>query len=108
MRVTFVYPGIGICGFKNSDYPTDGERNWISHGIASVATAISDQVDVDLIDLRDLNNWDEFRKQLEVADALARLRDHGLLAGDGRQRQAGAHHLAAPLPIRTVDDDHAL
>lgn len=71
MKITFVYPGIGICGFKGSDYPKDGEYAWISHGIASVATAISSQADVELIDLRDFNDWDEFSGWLIGSDYFA-------------------------------------
>lgn len=68
MKMTFIYPGIGICGFEGSDYPKDGEYAWISHGIASVATHVAKQADIDFIDLRRLSGWDHFLERVEESD----------------------------------------
>lgn len=62
MKITFVYPAIGISGFNDHTYKYGGETAWISHGLAAVATAASAVATVDLIDMRRLTSWDEFRK----------------------------------------------
>jgi anaerobic magnesium-protoporphyrin IX monomethyl ester cyclase len=60
LKVTLVYTGIGICGFKGEN-ADDRERHHIGHGIASVGASVKKAgYDVNLIDLRTLSGWDEF------------------------------------------------
>ncbi len=63
MKVTLIYPGIGIKGFgKTKLFPLDGELQWIQHGIASIgAYAKREGYEVDLIDMRTLNSWEHFK-----------------------------------------------
>ena len=69
MKVTLVYPGIGICGFSNEN-TDDRERHHIGHGIASVgASAKAAGYDVNLIDLRTLTGWEEFEAKIKADPA---------------------------------------
>ena len=60
MKVTFIYPAIGISGFNADSIRYGGEACWISHGLGLVATQAATIAEVDLIDLRRLNSWEEF------------------------------------------------
>jgi len=65
MKVTLIFPAIGIIGFGCKDYYS-GEVSWINHGLASIgATLKKDGHDVDLIDLRRLDGWGEFAKKIK-------------------------------------------
>lgn len=62
MKVTLIYPGIGITGFgKTKIFPLNGELQWIQHGLASIgAYAKREGYEVDLIDMRTLDSWEHF------------------------------------------------
>ena len=63
MRTTLIYAGIAGKGFNSLKQGMDS--GWISHGLASLsAYARTHGFDVDLIDLRALNDWDHFRQEV--------------------------------------------
>jgi radical SAM superfamily enzyme YgiQ (UPF0313 family) len=63
MHVSLIYPGIAGYGF--SSLGQGMEAGWVSHGLAHLSSAAKAQgFDVDLIDLRALSGWDEFREEL--------------------------------------------
>jgi anaerobic magnesium-protoporphyrin IX monomethyl ester cyclase len=65
MKTTLVYPGIAGYGFKSVGKGM--EAGWISHGLAYLSAAAKAKgFDVDLIDLRALEGWEQFRS--EIAD----------------------------------------
>ena len=64
MKVTFIYPAIGISGFGGDVAKYGGEVCWISHGLGLVATQASRFADVDILDMRRLNNWKELEDSL--------------------------------------------
>ncbi|MDH7489079.1 MAG: radical SAM protein [Anaerolineae bacterium] len=63
MRTTLVYPGIAGYGF---DCLGQGmEAGWVSHGLAHISAAAKAQgFEIDLIDLRALKGWDDFRAEI--------------------------------------------
>lgn len=63
MKTTLVYPGIAGYGF---DCLGQGmEAGWVSHGLAHISAAAKAQgFDIDLIDLRALKGWDDFRAEI--------------------------------------------
>lgn len=63
MKTTLVYPGIAGYGF---DCLGKGmEAGWVSHGLAHIsASAKAAGFEIDLIDLRALKGWDQFRSEL--------------------------------------------
>ena len=63
MRITLIYPGIAGYGFKSLGQGM--EAGWVSHGLAHLSSAAKAQgFEIDLIDLRALSGWDEFREEL--------------------------------------------
>jgi len=64
MKITLIYPGIGIAGFgKTKQFPLNGELQWIQHGLASIGVyAKREGHEVDLIDMRTLDSWEQFEK----------------------------------------------
>jgi radical SAM superfamily enzyme YgiQ (UPF0313 family) len=63
MKTTLIYPGIAGYGF--SSLGKGMEAGWVSHGLAHLSSAAKAQgFPVDLIDLRALSGWDEFREEL--------------------------------------------
>jgi len=63
MNVTLLYPGIAGYGF--SSLGQGMEAGWVSHGLAHLSSAAKAQgFAIDLIDLRALAGWDEFREEL--------------------------------------------
>jgi len=63
MKTTLVYPGIAGYGF--SSLGRGMEAGWVSHGLAHLSSAAKVQGhEIDLIDLRALSGWDEFRQEL--------------------------------------------
>jgi radical SAM superfamily enzyme YgiQ (UPF0313 family) len=63
MRTTLIYPGIAGYGFKSLGQGM--EAGWVSHGLAHLSSVAKFQgFDIDLIDLRALSGWDEFREEL--------------------------------------------
>ena len=63
MKTTLIYPGIAGYGFDSLG--SGMEAGWVSHGLAHLSSAAKAQgFDVDLIDLRALSGWDEFREEL--------------------------------------------
>jgi len=61
-KVVLVFPGIGLCGFGNK---TSGsaEMHRIHHGVCSIgASAKKAGYDVELIDMRKLASWEDFKK----------------------------------------------
>jgi anaerobic magnesium-protoporphyrin IX monomethyl ester cyclase len=63
MRNTLIYPGIAGYGFKSLGQGM--EAGWVSHGLAHLSSAAKAQgFEIDLIDLRALSGWDEFREEL--------------------------------------------
>jgi radical SAM superfamily enzyme YgiQ (UPF0313 family) len=64
MRITLIYPGIAGYGFKSLGQGM--EAGWVSHGLAHLSSAAKAQgFEIDLIDLRALSGWDEFREELQ-------------------------------------------
>ncbi len=64
MKTTLIYAGIAGYGFESLGKGM--EAGWINHGLAQLsACAKAEGFEVDLIDLRGLKNWDEFRTELE-------------------------------------------
>lgn len=63
MKTTLVYPGIAGYGF---DCLGKGmEAGWVSHGLAHISAAAKARgFDIDLIDLRALKGWDDFRAEI--------------------------------------------
>ena len=65
MKTTLIYAGIAGYGFKSLGKGM--EAGWINHGLAQLsACAKAEGFEVDLIDLRGLTGWDEFRAELEL------------------------------------------
>lgn len=63
LKATLVYPGIAGRGWNSLKQGMDA--GWISHGLASLSAAAKAQgFEVDLIDLRALSGWDQFREVL--------------------------------------------
>ena len=63
MKVTLVYVGIGVAGFNANRPLGEREGGWVPHGIASVAaSAQAAGYRVDMVDLRQLGGWEDFRK----------------------------------------------
>ncbi len=64
MKTTLIYAGIAGYGFKSLGKGM--EAGWISHGLAHLSSAAKAKgFEVDLIDLRGLTGWDEFRAEVE-------------------------------------------
>ncbi|MBW1673796.1 MAG: cobalamin-dependent protein, partial [Deltaproteobacteria bacterium] len=62
MKVTLIYPAIGITGFGCKEI-TSGEVTWINHGLASIGAVLKEAGhDVYLIDMRRLSGWEQFDK----------------------------------------------
>lgn len=63
MNTTLIYPGIAGYGFGSLGRGM--EAGWVSHGLAHLSSAAKAQAfAVDLIDLRALSGWDQFRDEL--------------------------------------------
>lgn len=63
MKTSLIYPGIAGYGFNSLGKGM--EAGWVSHGLAHLSSAAKAQgFDIDLIDLRALSGWDEFREEL--------------------------------------------
>ena len=63
MKTTLVYPGIAGYGFGSLGKGM--EAGWVSHGLAHISSAAKAQgFDINLIDLRALSGWDQFREEL--------------------------------------------
>ncbi len=64
MKTTLIYAGIAGYGFESLGKGM--EAGWINHGLAQLsACAKAEGFEIDLIDLRGLKGWDEFRAELE-------------------------------------------
>lgn len=67
IKTTLVYPGIAGYGFNS--LKRGMEAGWISHGLARLgAAAKAEGFEVNLIDLRALSGWDQFREVLAERD----------------------------------------
>jgi len=67
IKTTLVYPGIAGYGFNS--LKRGMEAGWISHGLARLGAAAKAQgFEVNLIDLRALSGWDQFREVLAERD----------------------------------------
>jgi len=65
MRITLIFPAIGITGFGCKDYYS-GEVSWIHHGLASIGASLKKSGhEVDLIDLRRLDGWQQYEDELK-------------------------------------------
>jgi radical SAM superfamily enzyme YgiQ (UPF0313 family) len=63
MKTSLIYPGISGYGFNSLGKGM--EAGWVSHGLAHLSSAAQAQgFAIDLIDLRALSGWDEFRQEL--------------------------------------------
>lgn len=62
MRISLIYAGIAGKGFGSLKQGMDS--GWISHGLASLSAYAKSQGfdDINLIDLRALDDWDDFRR----------------------------------------------
>lgn len=63
MKVTLIYVGIGVAGFNNNRQSGDREGSWIAHGIASIGAQLDN---VNLIDMRQLNSFDDLELNADV------------------------------------------
>jgi len=65
MKVSLVYPGIAGKGFDSIGQGMDS--GWISHGLA-ILSACAKQAshEINLIDLRALKSWEQFRDEIEA------------------------------------------
>jgi len=69
-NVAIVYPSYQA--FKSKTKSLEWDVRWIQHGIASIiAYAKKEGIDVDLIDLRRLNDWDDFSSRIANYDIVA-------------------------------------
>lgn len=60
-EITFIYPGITTCGFGSFDRRMDSL--WISHGLCYLSAVLKKKgYEVNLIDLRTLSGWPEFKR----------------------------------------------
>ena len=63
LKTTLIYPGIAGRGWNSLKQGMDA--GWISHGLAHLSSAAKAQgFHIDLIDLRALSGWDQFREVL--------------------------------------------
>ncbi len=63
MRTTLIYPGIAGYGFNSLGRGM--EAGWVSHGLAQLSSAAkAEGFGIDLIDLRALSGWEEFRAEV--------------------------------------------
>lgn len=71
MKATLIYLGIGIKGFgKKKLFPSDGELQWIQHGVASIAAyAKTKGYEVDLVDMRTLDSWEHFKNIITLKNS---------------------------------------
>lgn len=70
MKVTLVYCGIGVAGFSADRPVGDREGSWIGHGVASVGSSTAKAGhEVDLIDLRQLRDFDHFVELIKANPA---------------------------------------
>jgi radical SAM superfamily enzyme YgiQ (UPF0313 family) len=70
MKVILVYVGIGVAGFNASRRPGDREGSWIGHGIASIGASLkSAGYEIELIDMRQLSGWEEFKERVANQEA---------------------------------------
>lgn len=61
---TFIYPGIVGCGFNS--FGKSADSSWISHGVSILSSCLQKQGwNVNLIDLRRLSGWDEFKEKIK-------------------------------------------
>lgn len=61
MKIVLIFPGITKTGFNN--YGFDDESSWIHHGLASISASLKGAgYAVELIDLRRLRGWDDFKR----------------------------------------------
>jgi anaerobic magnesium-protoporphyrin IX monomethyl ester cyclase len=68
-KVLLIYPAIGLLGWGSRRNPVTaigkGEINWISHGLALIgANCKKHEFNTELLDMRDLNSWEEFDSRL--------------------------------------------
>ena len=62
--ITFIYPGITTCGFGSFGKGMDS--SWVSHGLGYLSAVLKKKgYVVDLIDLRTISGWTEFRKLIK-------------------------------------------
>ena len=66
MKITLIYPGIAQIGFKSFGRGTP-TTNLMSLGLGYIGASIKANTnwDVDLVDLRKMNSWDDFTEELE-------------------------------------------
>lgn len=68
-KITFVYPGISSKGFSNPEKGMD--TSWISHGLCLLSAILKKQKwNVELIDLRLLHSWQEFKTKIREDKSL--------------------------------------
>jgi anaerobic magnesium-protoporphyrin IX monomethyl ester cyclase len=62
-EIVLIYPGITESGFDN---PTGNEGTWINHGLCLISAVLKKAgYDVELVDLRRLKSWDDFRRVIQ-------------------------------------------
>jgi anaerobic magnesium-protoporphyrin IX monomethyl ester cyclase len=65
LKTSLIYPGIAGYGFNSLGKGM--EAGWVSHGLAHLSSAARARgLHIDLIDLRALSGWDEFRQELRL------------------------------------------
>lgn len=66
MKITLIYPGIARISF-NSLGKGGMDRNWINLGLAYIGAYLKENsYDVDLIDLREMNNWAQVEEEIKM------------------------------------------
>jgi len=66
MRVSVIYAGVGVAGFKQEEPRNDREGVLVGHGVGSiVASTKKAGFEVDFLDMRKLANWEEFEKAVQ-------------------------------------------
>ena len=69
MKVSLLYPGITECGFNSLK---GNEGSWMNHGLAMLSAALKQKGhQADLIDLRRLTGWQDYRRAVADLDSQA-------------------------------------
>jgi len=67
MRVSVIYAGVGVAGFKQEEPRNDREGVLVAHGVASiVASTKKAGFEVDFLDMRKLSGWEDFERAVQT------------------------------------------
>jgi hypothetical protein len=66
MKATLIFPGITMGGWHSFGRMGDSDANFVPYGLAYIASyAKSKGHIIDALDLRRMNDWDEFEREIE-------------------------------------------